>query len=128
MNREQLLQEIARLDEEINRVVGSTRLPALEYRPFPIGTWITAAMFFAWWKFGDRLPGAYVYHYQSQNYAFYLGLIFIVIAIFSSISWFIRSRKYGKTSEEYTAASRDARELQERRRELQAELRALSKE
>lgn len=126
MNREQILEEIARLDEEINRVLASAQLPKLEHRPFPLGLWALTGLSFAWWKYGDYLPGAYIYHFETAQYGFYLGIVFAVIAVLSSISWLIRGRGYGGKSEAYRSASRNARELQERRRELQAELKSLS--
>ena len=128
MKRDELLKEIARLDEEINRMVASAKLPSLDARPFPFGTWTFAIMCFAWWQYGDRIPGAYIYYLNTYNYAYYLGLVIGLVAILSTISWFLRGRGYQTKNSAYLTASRSARALQERRRELQAELRAISRD
>lgn len=128
MRRDDLMAEIARLDAEINRTVTSVELPRLEYRPFPWGLWIFCGMCFAWYYYGDRVPGAYPYYVITAHYAWYIGLIFILIALYATLRWVFRGRGYHERSEAYGAASRRARDLQEQRRELQAELRAISQE
>ncbi len=128
MTREEILKEIARLDEEINRTVAAVELPKLEHRPFPLGMWFLTAGCFAWYRYGGQIPQAYIMHYETAMYAYYLGIIFGVIAVLATISWIVRGRGYSSKSEAYTAAGRSARELQERRRDLQAELRAISRD
>lgn len=128
MKRDELLAEIARLDEEINRIVTSVELPHIDHRPFPMGLWLFCGICFAWYYFGDRLPGIYSYYVMSAHYAWYAGIIFILIAIYATLRWALGGRSYHRQSQEYTQASLQARELQERRRELQAELRAISAE
>ncbi len=128
MRRDNILREIANLDEEINRVIGATELPKLDARPFPLGTWIFAAMCFGWAEFGSMIPGAFHYHLQTGAYAWYLGLIMAGVAFLSTLSWLLRGRGDHNKSDAYYTASRKARVLQEQRQELQAELRAISGE
>jgi type VI protein secretion system component VasK len=128
MRREQLQREIARLDEEINQVISSTEIPRLDMRPFPTGTWIFAILCFAWSLFGGLIPGAGVYHMETAGWAWIAGIVFVILAVISTISWFLRRRGYKERSGEYLQASRQARELQEKRRDLQAELRSLNEE
>jgi len=126
MRREELLREIARLDEEINRTIGSAELPRIDVRPFPYSIWLFTIGCFAWALFGDRIPGAYVYYLESVRYAWYLGIICAGVGFIAVVNWLFRGRGYQAKSEAYVSASRKARELQERRRELQTELRAIS--
>ena len=128
MRRQDLLREIARLDDEINSTVAAAELPRLDYRPFPKGTWLFALLMLGWAEFGGYIPGSFYYHLQTARYDWYLGLVIALVAVLSTISWFMRSRGYKDKSEAYTEASRRARGLQERRRELQMELRALSED
>lgn len=131
MRREQLLREIAEIDDRINQAVTSAELPTFEYKPFPLGTWILAIMLFAWSRFGSMIPEAYAYYDQTKTYAFYGAIVLGALALIRSVLWLLRGhggRAYQKKSSAYMEASRDARELQEKRRELQAELRAISGE
>ncbi len=128
MNRESLQRRIAQLDEEINQVITATEIPKLDVRPFPTGTWLVAILCFAWSQFGSLIPGARQYHLETAKWAWIAGIVLGVIAILSTISWFFRRRGYKGRSDNYMAASRKARELQEKRRELQAELRSLTEE
>ena len=125
MRREDLQREIARLDEEINQVIGATELPSLDIRPFPRGTWFFAAVCFAYAYLGYMIPGGREVHQDIQQYARWLGAGMTVIAVLSTILWFFKGRGYQNRSSSYMQASRRARELQEKRQELQAELRAL---
>ncbi len=126
MRREQLLKEIAEIDEEINKVVAATALPRLDARPFPLGTWIFAGMCFAWSEFGYKIPSAFHYYLQTETYARYMGIIIAIVAALSTISWLIRGSGQRGKNDDYFKTSRKARELQERRRDLQAELVAIS--
>lgn len=128
MRREDLLVEIARLDKEINRVLAATELPKIDTRPFPLGTWIFAGMCLAWTEFGYMIAGAELYHMQTATYTWYLAIVAAVAALLSTISWLVRGGGYRTKNDDYFNASRKARELQERRRDLQAELRAISGE
>ena len=128
MRREDLLREIARIDDEINAVVGAAELPRLNAVPFPTGTWVLAILCLAWWQFGGHIPGVFIFHLETARWAFYVGLLLAVFGFLSTIRWMFSGRSYQEKSSAYTDASRKARELQERRRDLQAELRALVKD
>lgn len=128
MRRDELLAEIARLDEEINRTVSTVELPRIDVRPFPWAIWVFTALCFAWFFFGDRIPGAYSHYLASVNYAWNIGLVCGIVAVLATINWMFRGRGYQAKSDAYVTASRHARELQERRRELQSELKSISAE
>jgi len=128
MRREDLLREIAEIDDQINSVIGAVELPKLNAVPFPTGTWVLAILCFAWWQFGGYIPGAFIFHLETARWAFYLGLVLSVFGFISTVRWMFSGRSYEAQSSAYTDASRKARELQERRRDLQAELRAISKD
>ena len=128
MRREDIQREIARLDDEINRVVGSAELPKLQARPFPSGTWMLAILCLAWWQFGGYIPGTFRFHLETARWAFYIGLALAAMAFISTVFWMFSGQGYETKSQAYTDASRKARELQERRRDLQSELRALIKD
>lgn len=126
MKRDDILAEIARIDEEVNRTVSSVELPWLDVRPFPYGIWIFAALCYAWTHFGYRIPGAYAIHMETAPYSRYLGIICAVVGLLATINWLFRGRGYRAETDAYVQATRRARDLQERRRELQSELKVIS--
>ena len=126
MRRVELQKKIAQLDEEINSVLASTELPKLDVRPFPIGTWLFGFLCLAWVEFGSRIPAMYSYHLETAVWEWRLGLVIQAVAFLSTLSWFFRGRGYEYKSAAYTEASRKVRDLQERRRDLQSELRGLT--
>lgn len=130
--REQLLKEIADLDAQINRLVASMKLPRIEYHPFPKSMWILALLCFGWTMFGADipLPNAAEMHQQYSTWSWNLGLVCLVWALISTVSWIFkrgRGRRQEK-SENYMENSRMVQGLQEQRRELQARLRDLTAE
>ena len=125
MRREDLQREIARLDEEINQVIGSAELPSLDIRPFPRGTWFFGVVCLAYAYFGYMIPGGREVHQDIQQYARWLGMGMIVLAVISTIFWLFKGRGYQQRSDSYMQASRRARDLKEKRQEIQAELRSL---
>ena len=128
MRREELLAEIARLDEEINRTIASAELPRIDVRPFPYAIWLFTALCFAWVYLGNRVLSDYALYLDTVSYAWNIGIICGIVAVLATINWIFRGRGYQAKSDAYTIASRRARELQERRRELQTELKSISSE
>ncbi|MGI8907424.1 MAG: hypothetical protein ACR2IE_13145 [Candidatus Sumerlaeaceae bacterium] len=126
MQRDAIQREIAEIDGELNRVLGSTTLPSLEVKPFPKGTWLLAFLSAAWWMFGSDLPVISNYHSQYGDWGMYAAVAFGILGLMTTLSWLFRRR--GGMSTEYAQASEKARVLQERRRELQVELRELEAE
>ena len=120
MTREDIQRRIADLDNEINRILGNARLPSLEVRPFPKGTWILSALCLGYYFFGGDLPYVDAYHSEYAKYAFGASGILAVLALWSSLTWLFRRR--GGFSKEYGEATAKVRDLQNERRELQAEL------
>lgn len=121
MTREQIMREIAELDKEINRVLASAQLPSLKVKPFPWGTWFLTLLAFAWYVAGDLVPYANAYHAKYGYIGLYVGIIFGILAIISTLSWMFQRRR--PLSKEYEAATEKSKVLQERRRELQKRLR-----
>jgi hypothetical protein len=126
MTRDEIQREISDIDRELNRVLGSAKLPSLEARPFPAWTWILAFVAAAWWMFGSQLPVIQNYHRDYGEWGLYASLFFGLFALLSTLSWMFRRR--GGVTEEYRAATEKSRDLQERRRELQVRLRELEAE
>jgi hypothetical protein len=123
MDRASIQREIAEIDGELNRTLGSTQLPSLEVKPFPVWSWVLAFLAAAWWMIGSDVPVISEYHGRYGEYGFYAAIALGLLALFSTISWALRRR--GGVSPEYRQATEKARVLQERRRELQVQLREL---
>ncbi len=128
MRKEQLLQEIASLDEQITRLTAAAALPQYDSRQFPLGKWVLTALIFGWAEFGYRIPDAYIFHVKTARYAWYLTIFMVAVTLVSTFLWMMRGFNRHKNCDEYYTASRQARELQLRRKELQAELLVISGE
>ncbi len=126
MNREQLMAEIGRLDEEINATLSATKMPSLKYTPFPRGMWIFAAALLAWSFYGDEIPTLGRVHLQTAMYAFYGAIVVALFALIGTLRWMF-GRGRNSSSPEYTAAVAKVKTLQDQRTELQAELRMLGR-
>jgi hypothetical protein len=126
MDRASIQREIAEIDGELNRTLGATKLPSLEVKPFPIWTWLLAFAAAAWWMLGSDLPVIAEYHRSYGEYGLYAAIALGLLGLFSTLSWALRKR--GGVSQEYRQATEKARVLQERRRELQVQLRELDAE
>ena len=123
LDRAAIQREIAEIDGELNRTLGSTTLPSLDSKPFPKGTWLLAFLAAAWWMFGSELPVISEYYPKYGEWGMYAAIGFGILALLTTLSWLFRRR--GGVSAEYRQASDKARILQERRRELQVQLREL---
>jgi hypothetical protein len=123
MTREDIQRRIADLDTEINRILGNARLPSLEIRPFPKGTWILFGLCLVYYFFGADIPYVDAYHNQYARYAFYASGILAILALWGTLTWLFR--RGGGFSKEYGEATAKVKDLQNERRELQAELKEL---
>ncbi len=121
--RAQLQTEIAELDRQINAELGKTRLPSLNTRnaSFPWSYYILAALVLAWWQFGGMLP--IPGHDKYAHYAMWVGGAICVFAVIRTFLWLIRRNPKGGTK--YMEATTHVRELQQRRQELQKQLKEI---
>jgi hypothetical protein len=123
-NPDEIQREIADLDKQINDTYAETRLPSLRpARKFPSGSWGLAVICLGWHFFADLVPPVQSFHDLSKPYVLYAGLVLAAIAVLQTVFWFFGGTP--KASKAYTEATRKANELQERRRMLQQELKAL---
>jgi len=125
MKREQLQREIAALDERINTLISHNPLPDLKYKPFPSGWWILTVALFAWSLWGGLIPGLEIAQLKTANWAWIGGCISCIIAVITTFIWIIRKRHQRKSRSIFGNSGEQVRSLQDRRRELQAQLRAM---
>lgn len=123
MEREEIHREIADIDRELTRVLGSAELPRLNSRAFPTGTYILTLLALAWWMFGGEAPYVSQYYGRFGEWGLYAAGVLALLALCGTVSWILRPR--GGMPAEYRTATEKSRDLQERRRELQARLREL---
>lgn len=118
MDREQIMQEIARLDQQIRDISARGRAGRLTVQPFPIGAWIGAMVCLAYWLFGGMIEQEF--HAWAQYIGLVLGILLLLSAVLQSIKW-IGSRGGGKTRD-FEKNMQEAQILQAKRDELQAQL------
>ncbi|MCX7626150.1 MAG: hypothetical protein N2Z21_08065 [Candidatus Sumerlaeaceae bacterium] len=123
---EEIQRQIAELDKQINKILTERRLPPLKPpKPFPLGTWILAALAGGYYLFGDLIPVVGQFYATYQRYALYATLALGAYALVRTALWLF-SRK-PKTPPEYLEASQQVQELQNQRRLLEKELREARK-
>lgn len=122
MNRQQLMAEIAALDQKINAAAAAARAPRLNtsYSKFPLASFISAAFFIAVGLFGPpyappAVPGI------AFTAAIGLGVLIALFAVYRTLRWLMSKRKPSSVNE-YRNQTDEVRELQERRKQLQAQL------
>lgn len=125
MGKQELIQQLAALDHQINTQLAQTELPRSSgvYRPFPVGNWVLALLCVGWWLFGSQVPYAAPYHPETASYAFWAGVVLGGIALLRSVLCLFRPKS--SVSPEYLEATKRIRELQEQRRVLQEKIRAI---
>jgi hypothetical protein len=126
MGREDIQRRIGEINREINEEVGKTTLP--EYKPklFPTGLWIFAAVCAGWWLFGNQVPQAAQYHAEYGEYGLYAAVVIGAYALFKTVLWLFQGKPKG--SAEYMNATARVRELQDKRRDLEMQLKELDAE
>lgn len=123
---EEIQKQIAELDKQINQILVEKRLPPLKPpKPFPLGSWILAAVVGAYYLFGDLLPAVGGLHAAYQTYALYATLALGAYALLRTVLWLFSGKP--KTPPEYIEATRQVQELQNQRRLLEKELREARK-
>ena len=126
MTKEEILQEIAALDRQINQQVAQQKLPRLnmKYSRFPWATWIAAVVFFGLWLYGGMFIPENIFDI-GQYVAFGLGVLFVLAGLWRTIMFLFKGRQ--KTDSKYAAATEKVRMLQEKRQELQEQLDEMQK-
>ena len=121
--REEIQKQIEELDWEINTKLGKCELPELNTGKwvFPKSNWVTAMIIGAWSLFGDSL--SYSLHEKTSKYSMYAAAILAIVAGIRTIVWMIQ-RSPGPTKG-YRKTTDDVKYLQDRRQELQQQLKEL---
>lgn len=120
MVREQLVRQIAAIDEEINKEAAAHRVPSLnlKHRTFPFATWISAIFFLAFWLFGSHIAAAY---FEWAPLIFLvLGALFTLSGIWRTMMWVVKRNQ--KVDAGYAEGSARIRALRAEREELQQRL------
>lgn len=123
---EDIQRQIGELDKRINQILTEHRLPPLKPpKPFPLGTWIVAAVLGAYYLFGDMIPVVGEYRGNYANYVMYATVAVAALALLRTALWLIS--RAPRTPPEYIEVTRQVQELQNQRRLLEAELREARK-
>ena len=125
MQREDLVQRIAELDQQINQSVSQTKVPSLNVRnrTFPWSYWTSVILFAALWLYGGMfIPEQY--DWTGPVFLVLAGLFLIMAVIKTLIYLFKKGQKVDKN---YVAKTEKVRELQARRQELQKQLNEMDK-
>lgn len=122
--RKQLQQEIAELDTEINQILERVKAPDIRMRTsaFPSGNWGIFILCSAWWMFGDMVSADM--YFRSETIIFYMALIFGAMALLRTLVWTLR-RGSPEMPPEYREATERVKLLQDKRRELQKQMKEL---
>lgn len=124
MRRDEMLQEIASLDDQINTHLAGAKIPTLDKKPFPLGTWIVAAIFFALSYYGHLIPEVGEQIHQYGKWMLYAGILMAVLAVLSTLAWIMSKLKKDNTTE-YREATAKVKVLQERRQQLVLKIKEL---
>ncbi len=117
MRRDEMMQEIASLDDQINTQLAGAKLPSLDKPSFPLGTWLIAAVFYGLSLYGALLPEVGPQMKEYSVYFFWGAVIIAVFALLGTFSWMIKMFRTENT-ESYRAATAQVKVLQDRRQEL----------
>lgn len=86
-------------------------------------TWVLAAAALGWMYFGAQIPGAEHLHADYHEVGLYSGGFFGLVALWGTLLFLIQPST--KITPEYQESTQRVRMLQEERRDLMAQLRAL---
>lgn len=123
MTRAQIQQQLVDLDRQINEESAKNRVPSLNARnrSIPWGNWVSAAIFVGAGIFGGQVVPKL--HEQYGQYALILGAIFGLSAAVRTVLFFVKGR--AKNDKAYAQAAEKIRQLQEKRTELQRQLKEI---
>lgn len=121
MDRQEILNEIVKIDRQINEEAAKNRLPSLNTRnaSFPLGSWLSAAVLICGQLFfGAMIPE--VFPYQDLT-ILAIGVLLALFSLISTYKWltFKSSIKKGLNQQ-----SPRIQELNEKKRALQEQLEA----
>ncbi|MBX7244784.1 MAG: hypothetical protein K1X53_04755 [Candidatus Sumerlaeaceae bacterium] len=121
--RKELQQELADLDRQINAEVAKAPLPKMRdvHRRFPFAYFILGGLGIGYWAAGDSIPGVSgSLHTSTADYGLYVGGVIIAIGVIRLLQWMFLSNF--KADAQYKEATVTVKDLQQKRRELQQEL------
>ena len=123
--RQELQQQLADVDRQINSELSKTKLPDLrsEHGQFPLPLFILAAICFAWYVAGNMIPVAGEYHSMTAKWVMYAGGVLLFLGVLRTLQWIIKRRPKGDAN--YMAATTRVRELQQQRRDIQRQIKEL---
>lgn len=123
MTRAQIQQQLVDLDRQINEESAKNRVPSLNLRnrSFPWAYWVSAAVFLAAGLFGGQfLPQL---HAQYGKYALIIGAVIGISGAIRTVIFFVKGRSHNDKG--YAQATEKIRQLQEKRQELQKQLKEI---
>lgn len=126
MGREDIQRRIGEVNREINEEVAKTTIPEYKPKVFPTGSWILAVLGAAWWLAGSEVPQVAAYHQDYGEYGLYVAVIVGAYALLKTVLWLFQGKPTGGA--EYINATARVRELQEKRRDLEMQLKELDAE
>ncbi len=127
MTRQEIMQQIAALDKQINEIAGKDRVArgSLSGRAFPAGNWIGALAIGAIWFFGGQIAPLAELHRAYAFYVFIAAALLAVLAIIRTVQWVLQP---GLGANKGLAESLErVRGLQLQRQELQRRLAEIDK-
>ncbi|MCC5878125.1 MAG: hypothetical protein JJU11_18045 [Candidatus Sumerlaeia bacterium] len=120
MDRQQLMQEIARLDKQILEVSGQKRVGRLSGAAFPMGTWISSIVLLGYYVFGGMIEQSF--YPMAKWVGLILGLLLGVSALLGTFKWVVSRAKPGSSTREAAETMEKVQELRDRRAALQKQL------
>jgi hypothetical protein len=122
--RQELQQQLADVDRQINSELSKTKLPELRTdMQFPLPLFILAAICFAWWAIGAQIPVAGEYHPATAKWVMYAGCVLVALGALRTLQWLMKRNPKGDAG--YLEATTRVRELQQQRREIQRQIKEL---
>jgi hypothetical protein len=126
MTRDELQRRIAQVNRDINDEVSKSPLPNFKPKPFPTGAWVLGIICAALGLFGGQINALKPYYDDYGEYGFYAAAVFGIYAVLRTLLWLFQGKPKG--SREYMESTTHVRELQERRRELEMQLKEIDPE
>lgn len=120
MDKQQIMQEIARLDKQILEVSGQKRVGRLSGASFPTGTWVGSIVMLGYYVFGGMIEQAF---YPTARWiGLGLGLLLGASALLGTFKWIVSRAKPGSSTREASENMEKVQELRDRRAALQKQL------
>lgn len=129
MDRQDILDQIAELNHQINSETAAQKAPEFggSDARFPTSTIIAGCLVTAWYFYGGELgmiPGARPFYREYGEYALYVAIFLGLLAGFQILRMLARGKP--KIDTAYAESAERVRHLQDQRRLLQEKLKSLS--